>query len=229
MNRKNMVIGALVVVIIGLLWYMQTTTPSSSTGTSRTPPSNVPTLTASATGTAAAPAEPQANGISYTFNVPGILYEAGAAPRTTSPYWWVDSGAALVIENGIGHTILGALPADDPWRMRYDKNNPVDTDNGYHPQNIFRLVTNGSWMNYTEECYFKIVATNLSASPNRNQSNGLLLFNRYEDHNDLYYAGIRVDGTSVIKKKIGSIYYTMAQNPLFPGIYAETSTSLPAT
>ena len=36
----------------------------------------------------------------------------------------------------------------------------------------------------------------------------------------LYYAGIRVDGTVVIKKKYNGTYFTMAQKQIFPGTYA---------
>jgi hypothetical protein len=42
---------------------------------------------------------------------------------------------------------------------------------------------------------------------------------RYQDHNTLYYAGVRVDGAAVIKKKYKGTYYTMAQTPVFPGTY----------
>ena len=160
---------------------------------------------------------------SYTFDTPGILYEAGSSGESTSPYWWVNSGGKLIIANHTGATIEGSLAEDDPWRLLYAKNNPTDTDNGYHPQNIFRLVTKYEWTDYTEEAYFKIDANNLSASPNRNQSNGILLFNRYQDHNNLYYTGLRVDGNAVIKKKINGTYYTMALNPLFPGTYGPSA------
>jgi hypothetical protein len=57
----------------------------------------------------------------------------------------------------------------------------------------------------------------MSASENRNESNGVLLFNRYYDGNDLYYAGLRVDGHAVIKKKIGGKYYTMAEKDILSG------------
>ena len=59
----------------------------------------------------------------------------------------------------------------------------------------------------------------LSQSVNRDESNGLLVFSRYQDENDLYYAGVRVDGTAVIKKKWGGSYHTLAQKVILPGIY----------
>ncbi len=102
---------------------------------------------------------------SYTFNTPGTLYEVGGSGNSTSPYWWVDSGAKFIIENGIGSTIQGSLATDDPWRLAYARDNPQDTDNGYHPQNIFRLVTKPTWTDYVQQIYFKVTASNLSASP----------------------------------------------------------------
>jgi len=154
-----------------------------------------------------------------TFNSDGTLYESANSAMSTSPYWWLDSGAKLILSGGVAHTVEGSLSQTDPWFINYSKNNPQDTDGGYHPQNIFRLVTKGSWTNYIEEAYFKIDALNLSASPNRNESNGLLLFNRYENGDNLYYAGIRVDGAAVIKKKINGTYYQMAYQKIFSGAY----------
>ncbi len=155
----------------------------------------------------------------YTFNVPGTLYEAPQASLSSSPYWFLDSGGELTMASGTGATVQGALPTEDAWRLAYAKSNPIDTDNGQHPQNIFRLLTQSSWVSATEQVYFYIARDNLSASPNRNASNGLFLMSRYRNSDNLYYAGIRVDGTAVIKKKYGGTYYTMAQTSVFPGTY----------
>lgn len=155
----------------------------------------------------------------YLFDSVGTLNEAGSMTVSTSPYWWVNSGAQLVLSAGTGKTIQGSLPENDKWRKLYATANPTDTDNGYHPQNIFRLITKGMWHNYTQQSYFKINNYILSDSPNRSESNGLLLFNRYVDSQNLYYTGVRVDGTAVIKKKKGSTYYTLAQQKIFPGTY----------
>lgn len=155
----------------------------------------------------------------YLFNSSGTLYEAGSMSKSTSPYWWLNSGAKLVLDGGTGKTVHGSLPTDDKWRKLYASANPIDTDNGYHPQNIFRLVSKSEWQNFRQQAYLKISADQLSDSPNRNASNGLLLFNRYIDGDDLYYTGVRVDGTAVIKKKVGGTYYTLAQKKLFPGAY----------
>lgn len=110
------------------------------------------------------------------------------------------------------------------WRLAYARSNPIDTDNGYHPQNIFRLVLRSKWQNYTQQAYFRVDRHNASASPNRAASNGLLLFNRYQDGDNLYYAGVRVDGNAVIKKKKGGTYYTLASKKILPGTYDLTST-----
>jgi hypothetical protein len=157
----------------------------------------------------------------YSFSADGRLQEAGFQARSTSPYWWLNSGAYLMLDGGRGMTVQGDLPAGDPWRKRYAAANPVDTDQGAHPQNLFRLVTRRSWGDVREQAQFYVTKSNFSASPNRNASNGLLLMSRYQDGGQtLYYAGVRVDGTAVIKKKYKGAYYTMAQEKIFPGTYA---------
>jgi hypothetical protein len=155
----------------------------------------------------------------YSFNAPGILQESMDAAESSSPYWFLDSGGKLIIQHGTGETIQGILDAQDRWYHAYAKSNPTDTEGGAHPQNLFRLVSKSVWGNSVIQADFKIVRDNLSASPNRNASNGLLLMLRYESADTLYYAGIRVDGTAVIKKKYNGIYYTMAQTQLYSGNY----------
>lgn len=155
----------------------------------------------------------------YTFNTVGTLREAGSLGESTSPYFWVNSGAYLKMQDGLGKTVQGALPASDPWRVLYSKTNPLDTGNGYYPQNIFRLITRSQWANSIEEMQFKIQHTNLTDTPNRDGYSGILFFSRYQDGDNLYYAGIRMDGTATIKKKVGGTYYTMASSKIFPGTY----------
>lgn len=164
-----------------------------------------------------------ADALYYPFNSDGTLYETSAMRRSTSPYWWLSSGAMMNISDGVGRTAMGSLPAENEWRLLYVKDNPVDTDDGYRPQNIFRLVTKTKWTNYVEEGYFWIDQINVSPSPNRNESNGILFFNRYQDDDNLYYAGVRVDGYAVIKKKVRGVYHTMAYTPFFPGLYNRAS------
>jgi len=151
----------------------------------------------------------------YTFNKDGLLNEAGGMMESSSPYWWLNSGAQLLISSSTGKTVYGGLPQYSKWRIAYATANSVDTDGGYHPQNIFRLVTRSKWQNFSQSMSFQIGNLNISSSPNRNASNGVLLFNRYQDSNNLYYTGVRVDGTAVIKKKINGTYYTMAQRPFY--------------
>jgi len=157
------------------------------------------------------------------FDTTYTVKEAGSMNSSQSPEWWLSSGAYFYSANGIGSTIMGPLPVLDPWRIAYSLSNSLDTDNGYYPQNIFRLVLKSRWQNFTQEAYFKIVKDNLSASPNRNSSNGLLFFNRYSDAFNLYYTGIRVDGYATIKKKIGGVYYTMAYKPFINGPAYDTN------
>ncbi|MBI5644830.1 hypothetical protein HY970_01915 [Candidatus Kaiserbacteria bacterium] len=155
----------------------------------------------------------------YSFNSTSTLYEAGSMQESTSPYWFVNSGAMMIIKNGIGSTAMGNLELGNKWQLLYAAMNPIDSDQGLHPQNTFRLVSRNSWDNVRLSAAFKIVRDNLSTSSNRNASNGLLFMSRYRDSQTLYYAGVRVDGTAVIKKKYHGTYYTMAQKAIFPGTY----------
>ncbi len=84
------------------------------------------------------------------------------------------------------------------------------------PQNIFRLVTKSTWNNFEQSVKFNIAKVNLTNTPNRDGYSGILLMSRYVgDGQTLYYAGIRMDGTSVIKKKYKGTYYTIASGPVF--------------
>lgn len=149
------------------------------------------------------------------FSEEGVVEEAGNESESSDPYWWVSSGGILTIGNaGRGATAQGKLGALSKWRIAYAVSNPEDTDGGYRPQNIFRLVTRSEWKNERTETYVRIVQTNASESRNRNESNGILHFMRYADENNLYYSGIRVDGAAVVKKKIRGIYYTLAYEPI---------------
>lgn len=156
----------------------------------------------------------------YPFTWSGVLNEADAMDDTRSPYFWLNSGGRLLIGGGFGQTMQGDAPPIDHWRQLYAAHNASDTDDGLHPQNLFRLVTRSTWDNLDQEMGFYIIGDNFSASGNRNASNGLLLMNRYASNGEtLYYAGIRVDGTAVIKKKYEGTYYTMAQKNIFSGVY----------
>ncbi len=156
-----------------------------------------------------------------TFNFDGTraVTEAGEMEESGDSYWWLNSGAFLYIDNGAARTVSGELPFLSYWRILYAKTSGVDTDRGYHPQNLFRLVSRSDWEDVSMTAYFRIDRDNLSASPNRNASNGLLLMTRYHDGDNLYYAGIRVDGNAIIKKKIGGTYFTLAEKKIFAGTY----------
>jgi hypothetical protein len=155
----------------------------------------------------------------YSFNVPGILEEKGTELESTSPYWWLNSGGIFVVNDGVGSTNLGKLNIFNPWRLAYARSSATDTEGGYYPQNLFRLITRTRWQNFREQAYFKIIALNMTDSENRNESNGLLLFSRYVNSDNLYYMGVRVDGTAVIKKKQNGVYHTLAQIKIFDGEY----------
>lgn len=147
------------------------------------------------------------------------LKEAGSMSESTNPNWWLNSGGYFYSKKGAGKTFQKMIPKTNRWYKLYHKTNALDTDNGFHPQNIFRLVTKGKWNNLNQQAYFRINHNNLSKSKNRNASNGLLLFNRYLDGDNLYYTGVRVDGTVVIKKKFQGKYFTMAQKRVYKGKY----------
>lgn len=153
----------------------------------------------------------------FNFNQAAVIEEAGKMDQSSSPDWWLSSGAKFTIENGVGRTIQGDLPAQDAWRKLYATTNPRDTDLGVHPQNIFRLVSRSRWLNYAQSFSFRIVKLHVSATPERDGWSGILLFNRCKDQDNLYYLGLRQDGTAIIKKKRFGIYYTLAQKRVFTG------------
>jgi len=167
----------------------------------------------------AASAAPVANPFHYEFRIDGTVNESGSMDSSASPYWWINSGGQMTLSAGTGKTIQGNLPLGSYWQRTYAAANPLDTDNGLHPQNIFRVLTRSKWQNVKQIMSFKITKDELSSSPNRDSHNGLLLMTRYIDSNNLYYAGLRVDGAAVIKKKINGNYYTLAYRNIFPGTY----------
>jgi hypothetical protein len=151
----------------------------------------------------------------YTFKVPGVLDEVGSMDHSSSPFFYLNSGGKLVIEKGIGKTIQGNLVKNDTMHTLYAKSNSLDTDSGYHPQNLLRLLTRSAWGDTRTQVAFRITGQNYSDSPNRDGHNGVLIMNRYQDGDNLYYAGIRNDGEAVIKKKIGGTYHTLASVQIF--------------
>lgn len=143
------------------------------------------------------------------------LNEASGMDTSENDTWWLNSGGRVYFDKDIIRTIQGDLPDDDYWRLRYRDSNPTETDDGYHPQNIFRLVTRTQYEEPVQSMYFKINRYILSDDEHRASPNGVLIFQHYLDGDNLYYAGLRVDGQAVIKKKTKGVYYTMAYEPVF--------------
>jgi CheY-like chemotaxis protein len=174
--------------------------------------------------------------VNENFNTDFKLVEAGAMKDSASATWWLNSGAYFEAKQSVGWTIHGRLPKDDPWRKRYyDAGGETrrDTEDGYEPQNLFRLVTRPTFDSFEQRCSFLIAAYNAVDSPERDAWNGLLLMSHYrEEHlgQDLYYAGVRVDGHAVIKKKRWrpklrrGVYTTLKEvRGIFPGTFDRAS------
>lgn len=147
------------------------------------------------------------------------IEESNTPENAKNSNWWLSSGGIFSINQGIGQTLHGELPRLSFWRLAYALSNPVDTDQGSHPQNIFRLVIKKKVRDYSQTLHFKIDGYNLSKSKNRNETNGVFLMGRYQDKNNVYYAGVRVDGAAVVKKKINGEYYTIGYTQIFEGEY----------
>jgi hypothetical protein len=150
---------------------------------------------------------------------PSTMYETGAMSESTDPQWWLNSGGQVTRTGKFLSSVQGQLANSDSFRSLYAESNPLDTDNGYRPQNLLRLVTRVKFKNFNQQVFFNIQNINTSDSPNRNQSNGVFFFNRYQDGKTLYYVGIRVDGTAVIKKKFAGEYTTLKSAVVYPGNY----------
>lgn len=152
-----------------------------------------------------------------------IITETNSMDESLDLHWWLSSGAYIYQTGGMLATMQGKLADNDRFRLLYAVSNPIDTDNGYRPQNILRLVTRSKFKDFNQQFFFTIKQINASESPNRNQSNGVFLFNRYQDSNNLYYVGIRVDGYAVIKKKLNGVYSTLKSVAVYPGSYNRDS------
>ena len=154
-----------------------------------------------------------------TFDTVGVLEETGSMQESRNADWWLNSGGRLRFRDGVGATLEGELATGDRWRRAYAEGDPLDTDAGARPQNLFRLITRGRWRNARQSVRFRIDRITPTMSPNRNETNGVLLMHRFQDGKNVYYAGLRVDGAAVIKKKAGGVYFTLAYRQLYPGEY----------
>jgi hypothetical protein len=161
-----------------------------------------------------------------------LIQEAHSISESSDPNWWVGSGAYVYFNNGIASTIQGTLTENDPFRLAYSSSkSSADTDYGFRPQNIFRMVNRNIWSgDYTEDLYFRYSRYNnvTAADKNLEATNGMSLMINYQDENNLYYVGLRADGLSEIKKKIGG-EYSVNENPVevFPGVYKPYDNLIP--
>lgn len=149
----------------------------------------------------------------------GAIEETAQMAQSLSSAWWLNSGAIFEGNDSGGSTVHGDLSDDSPWRSRYAASNPGDTDGGRHPQNVFRLIRRQIFANPHQEMTFEVRGIQASPSRNRNDTNGVLLLSHYLDGDNLYYAGVRVDGAAVIKKKRRGGYVTLAYARVYPGSY----------
>jgi hypothetical protein len=151
----------------------------------------------------------------FSFSSSGTLYEAGSMGQSSSPYFWLNSGGKFILGSGVASTIHGSLSLSDLWYGLYAAANPLDTDGGLHPQNLFRLLTRSTWRDADTSVAFKIDDMIMSDTPNRDGYSGVLLMARYADSANLYYAGVRQDGQAIIKKKKNGTYTTLASKQVF--------------
>lgn len=157
--------------------------------------------------------------LTYTFSSNGVLFETDTMAQSPSPYLWLQSGGMLVLVNGIGSSIRGTLSATDPIRAQYAQNLPSISDNGTHPQNAFKLFAKTSIKDVSASVYLNRKSDNLANAANRHSYTGESIIARYQNEKTFYYAGIRVDGSIVIKKQNNGSYHTLASKQIFPGTY----------
>lgn len=153
----------------------------------------------------------------YAFNTTEVLEESFREGDSASPYWWLSSGGELLLGEGIGRTLQGAAYTDSRWRREYAADNPLDSGNGFYPQNLFRLVSRSTWQDADQRVRFRIDRVNMTDTPNRGEWSGIFLMSRYQNPDTLYYGGIRMEGMVVIKKKYKGTYHTLGQKRLFSG------------
>ena len=159
-----------------------------------------------------------------------FLEETSSPNLSSNPCWWLNSGAVFSMEDSVGETLQGELSLLSKWRELYEKSDSIDTEGGLYPQNLFRLINKSKWQDVRTSVDVSISSYRLSSSPNRNGTNGVFLIARYIDANTLYLAGIRTDGTAVIKRKLNGVYRTLGSvwfNPNAIHSYSSDSNFLP--
>ncbi|MDF2460600.1 MAG: hypothetical protein K0S68_3 [Candidatus Saccharibacteria bacterium] len=194
MTRRTQVV---VLTVVGILVLLSACTRD---GTTPPPPSPSP-----------------AKSFSDKFQDQRVIEESNPIEESADPNWWLNSGARLDIRDGVAQTIQGSLDPEDPWHRAYASNSGADR--GRHPQNLFRLVLRQEYQNPEQQFYFRVDQINLSKDPERDAWSGVFSMSRYGDQGDtLYYTGFRVDGSAVIKKKVGGVYAdSLAEVPVFDG------------
>lgn len=143
-----------------------------------------------------------------------VLEETAHPTESDHSEWRLASGGLAIVEGKNANTLYGSLEPENKWRKIYLRRNPMDTDNGYHPQNIFRLLSKVRWREPSQSISFTIIRDQLSTSPNRNESSGIFLLSKYQNESNYYYAGITVDGRAVIRKKQSGIFVTLAEEKI---------------
>ncbi len=159
----------------------------------------------------------------YHFTTPGTVLDAPSSEKSTSLYFWLVSGSKITIAGGIGTTATGSSPAKSETRKEYAASDPVTSDGGTHPQNLFRMFLKDFVSEPSVQIYVKRIKDNLSNPANRNPYIGESLFARYQGEDNHYYGGLRADGAVVIKKRTGSKYQTLGSKKILPGTYDKES------
>src|SRR6185503_13778796 len=135
----------------------------------------------------------------YTFNNPGTLNEALSIAQSTSPYFWLRDGGILAIAGGAG----------------------TQRDAGR-----FLLLERALVRDSTTDALLNRTAEVFSSAADAQPYDGEAVYARYGDDNNFYYAGLRADGTVILKKKQEGAYATLAQAPLFGGTYSASHPDL---
>lgn len=121
----------------------------------------------------------------------GTIAETLFLNTSKDPVFWLNSGQEIVFNDSLTNFNKG----------------------------VFRLITKEVFTNSTQAVYFNIdsVMTDSRQLPYDSVS----LYSRYVNKNNSYYAGIRVDGTIQIKKKIrGRDFDLVTKRQVFEGIYS---------
>ena len=147
------------------------------------------------------------------------LTESTSSTNSPDANLWLKSGGKLTIADGRALSLQGSLSANDPLRLAYAQKANIESDNGFHPQNIFQLNTKKVWLNSSAEVDVKITSLNFFNLNNSHPWNGISLISRFTDDNNYYYSSWRVDGYLTIKKKSAGKHYTLIQKKIYDGTY----------